>query len=82
MQSLALQLEFMGAWLDMSQEKVLILQLKAWETWHDRVCKIKPWWSAKIILDILCLMASAEFLTRVALSPMDLYWHGEIWMGQ
>lgn len=29
MQSLALQLEFMGAWPDMSQEKVLILQVKA-----------------------------------------------------
>lgn len=72
MQSLALQLEFMGAWPDMSQEKVLILQVKAWKTWHDRVYKIKPWRSAKTILEILCLMASASFLTHVVPPPVDL----------
>lgn len=72
MQSLALQLEFMGAWPDMSQEKVLILQVEAWETWHDRVCKIKPWRSAKTILEKLCLMASAIFLTCIVLPSMAL----------
>ena len=72
MQSLALQLEFTGAWPDTSQEKVLVLHVKAWETWHDRAYKIKPWWSAKTIVEILCLLASTIFLTRIVPPPVHL----------